>query len=337
MVKTIKKSFTMIELIFVIIILSLIATGSFKAIQMLYMRYYQVNTITKFSITSQVLLDETSEILYYRTPITAIGYSPSDGDFVKLSDVNDSKYKIFEWISEGFDAKDHIGEDISTGYSGFIDLDSSNKNTLTLVAKDFNISDTNQTLNQVFNNNFDLNETVAIIFAGTFDNGDESADIDYKNSFGWHGYDHNKTYTIKSLKQVGADANLTMNDEIKNNRVFSKFYLADTGWSIARGEDIKQDSNCLSQFKMEQNSLEFNNTLFIFYNYRPWKKESFCADPHNNNGENNEGNVSILAKNITSFRVKAVGDHIELKVQFSKPLYRGSDRNITITKQKVTF
>ena len=82
----------MIEIIFVIVILSLIGVGSFKAIQMLYERYYQVNIITKFTIISQTLLDEVGTILYYRTPLTAIGYSPSDGDFKKLEDVDEEKY-----------------------------------------------------------------------------------------------------------------------------------------------------------------------------------------------------------------------------------------------------
>jgi len=81
----VKKTFTLIETIFVIVILGLISVGSFKAIEMLYQRYYQVNTITKFTILSQTLLDEVSTILYYRTPLTAIGYSPTDGDFKKLS------------------------------------------------------------------------------------------------------------------------------------------------------------------------------------------------------------------------------------------------------------
>jgi hypothetical protein len=325
----VKKSFTMIELIFVIIILSLIATGSFKAIQMLYERYYQVNTITHFSITSQTLIDQTSQILYYRIPVTAIGYNPDNGDFKPLKDA-DSNYTIFEWISEAFNAKLHIGNDIQKGYSGFIDLEASNRDTLTLVAKDFNITDVNDTENAIFNRTQDLNETVAIIFAGAFDSGDEGAD--YNNSFGWHGQDHNKIYTIKSFTQDNNDSNLTMNSEIENNRIYAKYYLADSAWGIARGEDIKQNADCIAKFGMSGS--ELNNTLFLFYDYRPWKRKTFCADP---NGSGQTGKVEILAKNVSAFRVKAVNYHIELKVQQTKPLYRGSDRNISISKQKVAF
>jgi len=325
----VKKTFTLIEIIFVIVILGLISIGSFKALEMLYQRYYQVNTITKFSILSQTLLDEVSTILYYRTPLTAIGYSPTDGDFKKLEDIDDDKYKIFEWISEAYDAKKHFGFDIHTGYTGFIDLDASNRDTLTLVTKDFNITDINDTLNKVFNNTQDLNKTVAIIFAGNLDTGVESED--YNNSFGWHGYDHKKVYLINKFKQVKNDANLTMTSDIKGNRIYAKYYLAASAWGIARGADIDKNANCLKNLNID------DNTLLLFYNYRPWQNQTFCADPHHDNSETNEGNVSILAKNITAFRVKAVDYHIELKVQFSKPMYRENDKNITITKQKVTF
>ncbi|RUM56621.1 MAG: hypothetical protein DSY40_01980 [Nautilia sp.] len=331
----VKKSYTMIELIFVIIVLSLIATGSFKAIGALYNRYYEIKTVTHFSMTTQGILNQITTLLYYRVPITAIGYNPDNGDFKPLKDAN-SSYKIAEWIGEAFDAKLHIGNNIGRGYSGFIDLDASDRDTLTLVAEDFNVTDINDTENKIFNTNRDLNETVAIIFAGSFDLGDESANNDYNNSFGWHGHDHNKTYTIHSFKQVNSDANLTMNDEIKNNRIYAKYYLANSAWGIARGENIDQNATCITDFGMEVNSNELNNTLFLFYDYRPWKKDTFCADPNHDNDTRN-GKVAILAKNVTAFRVKAVNNHIELKIQQTKYLYRGSDRNISIAKQKVAF
>ena len=326
----VKKSFTMIELIVVIIILSLIATGSFKAIQMLYERYYQANTITKFSINSQNILDQMGINLYYRISNTAIGYSPSDGDFKKIEKVDNAKYKIFEWITGAFDAKHRIiTNGIGYGYSGFIDLEASNRNTLTLVAKDFNITDINNTLNNVFNNKNDLNQTVGIIFAGTMDTGDIIDD--YNNSYGWHGFAHKKIFLVKKFKQVNNDANLTMNDDIKGNKIYAKYYLPESAYAIARGADINKSANCLNGLNVD------DNTLLLFYNYRPWNNETFCADPHQDNSETNEGNVSILGRDVTSFRVKAVNYHLELKIQLSKPLYRGSDRNITITKQKVIF
>lgn len=325
----VKKTFTLIEIIFVIVILGLISVGSFKAIEMLYQRYHQVNAITKFTILSQTLLDEVSTILYYRTPLTAIGYSPTDGDFKKLEDIDDDKYTIFEWISEANDAKKHFGLEMGMGYSGFIDMSASNRDTLTLVAKDFNYTDINDTLNTIFNNTNDLNQTVAVIFAGNLDTGDTESE--YNDSFGWHGYDHKKVFLISKFTKDNNDTNLTMTDDIKGNKIYAKFYLAASAWGIARGADIDKSASCLANLNVD------DNTLLLFYNYRPWQNETFCADPHQNKTESNSGNVSILSRDVTAFRVKAVDYHIELKVQFEKPLFRGSDKNITITKQKVTF
>jgi len=329
MEKQLKKSFTLLELIVVIVVLALISMGSFKAIEMLYERYYQANVITKFTILSQTTLDEISTILYYRVPLTAIGYNPENGDFKQLEDVDSDNYSIFEWIYGGFDAKKHFGIDKGLGFSNFIDLDASNRDTLTLVAKDFNITDINDTMNAVFNNSWDLNKTTAIIFAGNLDQGETSED--YNNSFGWHGHKHNKVFLIKKVKQVGNDANLTMNDSIKGNRVYAKYYLVVNANAIARGADVDKSAECLKNYKID------DNTLLLFYNYRPWNNETFCADKHINNSETKEGNVSILAQDVTAFRVRSVNYHIELKIQFSKPIFRDNDRNITITKQKVTF
>ena len=324
-----KTSFTLLELIIVIVVLALISVGTFKAIEMLYQRYNETNTITKFSILSQTTLSQVGTIMYYRVPITAIGYSPSDGDFRKLSEVDSDKYTIFEFITEAFNAKQHsLENNVSKGFSGFIDLNASDKNTQTLVAKDFNITDINDTTNAIFNNSNDLNQTVAIIFAGGLDEGDSGDD--YNNSFGWHGNDHNKTYLIIHPKQVFHDANLTMDDDILGNKIYSKYYLASSAWAIARGADINQNKDCVKNLDVD------DNTLILFYNYRPWLHETFCADPIETNGTLS-GNASILAKDITAFNISEVNNHIEIKIQFSKPLFRGSDMNITITKQKAIF
>jgi hypothetical protein len=63
-------------------------------------------------------------------------------------------------------------------------------------------------------------------------------------------------------------------------------------------------------------------------------RETFCADK---NGTGQSGKVAILAKNVSSFRIKEVNYHIELKIQQTKSFYRGNDKNISISKQKVSF
>jgi prepilin-type N-terminal cleavage/methylation domain-containing protein len=328
----VKRAFTLIELIVVIVILGLISIGSFNMLKGMFERYYQSGIITDFSVSSQALLDESSYILYYRIPLTVIGYNPDNGDFKRIQDIDTDDYSVFEWIAEAYDVKKHIIYDIHKGFSGFIDLDASDRDTLTLVAKDFNLTDVNKTENSIFDKNEDLNKTVAIIFAGRFDKGDESANDDYNNSYGYHGNEHKKVFMVKSFKQVDNDTNMTMNDDIKGNKVYAKYYLADSAYAISRGERLNTDADCIKNLDIPND--EVNNTLFLFYDYRPWEKETFCADP---NGSGQSGKVSILSKDVTAFRVRAVGYHLELKVQLEKPIYKGSDKNITIAKQKVAF
>jgi len=327
----VKKSFTLLELIIVIVIMALISVGTFKAIEMLYQRYVQANTITKFSILSQTATTQISTLMYNRVPITAIGYNPDNGDFKQLQDVDDDSYTIIEFIGDAFDAKNHANAEnnATKGYSGFIDLNASNSDTKTLVAKDFNTTDINNTLNAIFNNKQDLNQTVAIIFSGPTGSGDVDEN-DYNNSFGWHGYDHNRTFLISKPKQVDLDTNLTMEAAISGHKIYAKYFLVDTAWAIARGKDINKNKNCLKGLNIK------DDTLILFYNYRPWLHQTFCADKIETNGTL-EGNASILAQNVSAFRVRAINYHIEIKIQFTKPLFKGSDQNISISKQKVVF
>lgn len=328
----VKRSFTVIELIISIVVVSLIVLGTFRALESLYSRYYQANTITKFSINSQVLLDSISKLLYYRIPLSAIGYNPSSGAFEALSGVSTSGFKVFEWMGEAYDAKLQKSDDTSKGYSGFIDLDASEIITRTLMAKDFNASHIESMIQTLFDSSLSLSELTAIVFAGTFDRGDSSIETNFADAFGWHGNSADKIYTIASTHQTGGDNNLTMDASILGNRIFSKFYLVQSAYAIARGADIDTSASCITQKGI--NTSELNDTLFLFYDYRPWKGESFCADP---NGSGQSGKVTILAKEVSAFKVASVGYHLDLRVSFRASFVKGSEKNITVSKQKVAF
>ncbi len=319
----VKKSFTLIEMIFVIVILSIIITGGMMVAEKIYKRNILVSKSLSLQFDTQQVIDKLANLLYYRIPLSAIGYNSKTGDFKYLGEItNTDKYKVFEWIGEAFDIEKGLN------FSGFADLYASKKPTLK--ALDFNTS----FINDVMQNKFDKNlkDACAIIFAGSFDRGDEASLGDYNDSFGWHGNKANYVFLIKDYLQNDNDTNLSLTNydgsEINNKRIYEKFYLVDSAYAIARGADINTSADCIKNLNIPEN--EINNTLFLFYDYRPWKNETFCAD----NKGTAAGKVEVLSKNITGFNIQEINSHLEL---FFKAEYRRGDITIKVSKQKVVF
>jgi type II secretory pathway pseudopilin PulG len=313
-----KKSFTLIEMIFVIVILAFIAIGSFNLISKLYKRNYIAKTASDFEYLSQQLTDQLSILLYNRIPLSVIGYDGKNFKYIGDIDEND-KFPIIEWIGQVDEAKQ------GPNLSGFADLYASKKPILK--ALDFNSSFINDILHNKYNTSDNLDKLTAIIFAGTFDTGEEQAINDYKNAFGWHGNKHKYVFTISNYSQDGNNCNLSLNDT-DDRRIYEKFYLADSAYALALGKDINKNASCIQSLHLKNSRI--NNTLFLFYNYRPWKGDTFCAD---NNG-NPEGNVTVLAQNVKGFKFKKVNSHLEMFFTFFK---KRGDINTTVSKQKVVF
>ncbi len=305
-----RKAFTMVEIIVVIVIMSILSLGTLVSIKHLYLRAAKTDAINTFSSNSQIIVNQISMLLYDRVATSVIGYDPSNGNFESIYNLDDN-FKVLEWIgtaSEALKRRD---------YSGFIDLDASNKDSIKLVSFDINASDLNITEKEKFGS-YNQNDTT-LIFAGAFDTG--VIDGDFNNSFGWHGNDHNLTYDISGIN----DNNITLS--LRPQEIYEKYYIVDSAYAIARGQDINI-STCRAK-----TDIDTNNTLYLFYNYRPWKGETFCADP---NGNGQEGNVTVLSKDVTAFKTGMLNDSIYFELTMSKKI-RGSDTNVTISKQKVVF
>lgn len=314
-----KKAFTMIEIIVVIVIMGILSLGTLISIKHLYIRASKTKTISDFSINSQIVLNQISSLLYNRVPLSTIGYNPNNGNFQSIYDIN-SNFTILQWI--GIASESYIQRD----YSGFVDMDKSDKNTNTIVSFDIRGSNLETTEFKKFGINYtyltpnDANVT-ALIFTGAFDTGLISTD--FNNSFGWHNNAHNIIYDITKIK----DNNITLAK--RPNEIYEKYYLVDSAYAMARGADINI-STCSGYTKT---NIDNNDTLYLFYNYRPWRGETFCADV---NGVNKSGDITILSEHITGFEAGLINDSIYFNLTFNKKI-RGDDNNVTISKQKVIF
>jgi hypothetical protein len=288
--------------------------GVLVVVSKIYKRDYLMIKSYEFESESEIILSKVSNYLYYRIPLSVIGYNPTTKDYKYIGEINDNAYPVLEWIGEFFDAKKEAN------LSGFIDLYASKKPIIKAI--DFNADFINEILKNKYQTDKNLTSFCAIVFAGSFDRGEEWILNDYNNSFGWHGGGKRAIFEIEDYSCGGGDCNLSLKNP--GERIYEKFYLVDSAYAIARAGDLNKSLlvNCPGLFRVD------DNTLLLFYNYRPWKGESFCAD------FNGDGNVSILGRNVKAFRVRSVGGHLEIKITlFSSK----GDINLTISKQKVVF
>lgn len=313
-----RGAFTLIEMIFVVLISAILAMGSFKAMKALYLRSAKAKAVTDMSLRSQIVLDQIGVMLYNRVPNSVIGYDTNESDSCEAIASLTEPRTILEWLGTMDD------ELLNREYDGYIDMGDSNKTTHILSAK--NIDKT-----------LDDTEVINLLFAGSFDEGAEESNSACHGAFGWHGNDSNLSYSINIDNDN--DINLTDSDEYQPEYIYEKYYLSSTAYAIARGENIEQNASCLEKYNMIENSEDINNTLFLFYNFKPFggkngidKGKTFCADT---NGTK-EGNVSILAKNVTAFEAVYFNQTIRINLDMNRTI-RGSKSNVHISKQKVIF
>jgi prepilin-type N-terminal cleavage/methylation domain-containing protein len=300
-----RRGYTLIEIIITVAITGILSIGMFKAFEAITIRSEKAKVFSALSIDSQSAMDQTSLLLYDRIP-ASVKEKAIDGTWHPL-DADDNGFLALEWwgiASESYQ---------NSAYSGFVDMynTDTNKSNLTLVTPQTSktaiegnqSAKWNTSAAAVWNN-------IALVFSQTFDEGGVAA------------------YPI------------TMNTGIDNKIVFTgtppdtiyeKYNLVDSAYAIARGENIDQSAPCITALgKIE----DMNNTLFLFYDYRPWKtgNKTFCADKDN---PDLTGKATVLTTNINDFRASSQGGTVRLKMNMYRVIKAGNP--VRLSKQKVVF
>ncbi len=288
-----RRGVTLLELVIVVVIVSILSVASLKAIGAILVRSYKAKELTRLSLESQIALDQISALLQERVPATTIGYD-GKGGFAPIEEIVDEEgFKILEWI--GFEPL--VSED--GNYSGFIDLLASNKTTRTLATEVHR-------------------DAKAIIFAGSFDRAAVAGD--FQNAFGWHSGRSDEIFEVQKVS-----GGLKIVDAVQPKWIYEKYYLLSSAYAIARGADIDRDAACLDGLDVDE------DTLLLFYDYYPWKGESFCADPKGTQS----GKATILMRDVVGFWALEQDYTLRLVLEVQKEI-RGFSP-IRFTKMKVVF
>lgn len=323
-----KRAFTLLELVVVIVVLGIIAMMSFNAIMNIYSNYFQTRTVNELETQTEIALEQISKRLEHRIKPSVIARK-TDGDFLALNDnrVNlDAKYEILEFIPYAYeifndvislDANDNVIEqDGKAGrYSGYADLAKSSPATgLISLGSNFTTGvvetikditcreDTNATCVDFKNKD----GGIVAIFSDVYYN--------VQSSFGYSNGTVPVSLDIAKVGVKGGQSGLNGNTlEISgfaNKQISEQYHLAYTANAIVpeQSADPKDAANGVFD-------------LNLYYDYRPWMGQGY------KNGEK-----ATLAKNVTRFVFTEKNGVIVLKL-----CMMAKNSEITICKSKAVY
>ena len=322
-----KRAFTLLELVVVIVVLGIIAMMSFNAIMNIYSNYFQTRTVNELETQTEIALEQISKRLEHRIKPSVIARK-TDGAFLALNDsgVNlDAKYEILEFIPYAYeifndvislDANDHVIEQGGKAgrYSGYVDLANSSPTTglispgsnfttgVVETIKDLTCRDETRDATCVDFTKKDGG--VVAIFSDVYYN--------VQDSF---GYKDNSNLDIAKVGVKGGQSGLNGNTlEISGfdgKQISEQYHLAYTANAIVpeQSADPKDAANGVFD-------------LNLYYDYRPWMGEKYKPN----------GEKATLAKNVTRFVFTEKNGVIVLKL-----CMRAKNSEITICKSKAVY
>ena len=318
-----KRAFTLLELVVVIVVLGIIAMMSFNAIMNIYSNYFQTRTVNELETQTEITLEQISKRLEHRIKPSVIARK-TDGEFLALNDsgVNlNAEYEILEFIPYAYeifndvislDANDNVIEQGGKAgrYSGYADLAKSSPATglispgsnfttgVVETIKDLTCKDDTRNSKCVDFENKDGG--VVAIFYDVY--------YDVQNSFGYKGISN---LDIAKVGVKSTDGNTLEISGFGGKQISEQYHLAYTANAIVpeQSADPKDAANGVFD-------------LNLYYDYRPWMGEKYKQN----------GEKATLAKNVTRFVFTEKNGVIVLKL-----CMRAKNSEITICKSKAVY
>ena len=320
-----KRAFTLLELVVVIVVLGIIAMMSFNAIMNIYSNYFQTRTVNELETQTEIALEQISKRLEHRIKPSAIARK-TDGAFLALNDsgVNlNAEYEILEFIPYAYeifndvislDANDNVIEQGGKAgrYSGYADLAKSSPAT-GLISPGSNFTTGVVETIKDLTCREDTNATcvdftkkdggVVAIFSDVY--------YDVQNSFGYKGAG-NLDIAKVGIKggATGVDGDTLEISGFANKQISEQYHLAYTANAIVPEQ---------SQSQADKDNGVFD--LNLYYNYKPWMGQGYKT-----------GEKATLVKNVTRFVFTEKNGVIVLKL-----CMRAKNSEITICKSKAVY
>ena len=327
-----KKAFSMLELIFVIVILGIVSSIGSQIIVQVYESYLMQSAVHNASIKTELAINQLSNRLNYRIDNsmlarktgqtgTTVGVDIHPAGQVPLDET--AHYPILEWIN--YDNDSFIfRKGSAAGWSGFVDLGNT---TQTKFASIYTPGSSLNYIKPIIKHYTGTSDGTggAIIFLGNGTYKDDgagntasyAAPCMYSNDGCIFPVEVSNGVKFK-FKTAGAG------DRAYGEMVYSEFYqYATSAFAVVPERDHTVGDLGSNGGSMITPSTEVWDLRF-YYAYQPWKNDNYL-----------DGKSSILLKNVSVFRFSKETNAIRLKICSVERI--GDEDQISICKEKAVI
>lgn len=324
-----KKAFSLIEVIFVLVILGIVASISSQIIVQVYENYITQRAVYNVSTKTELVSNQIVNRLTYRMQGSTISKkhqvfldnqiligAPAiqDDDWLPLSDIpSGTEYTSIEWI--GYD-NDSFSATQNPSWSGISDYETATVSTFDSPGS--NLSDTATIMSNLSNGKvlFTAASPAALIFS---ENNNFYSDTNEYNQICMGLIPEDGDSNTDCIFRVARNGNtgFTFLDN-KAKIVTERYKLAWSAYAIApedRDGDLNGDG-------VDDDGLY---DLVLYSNYQPWNGENYIQ----------HGTKNILMPNVTVFKFSETAGVIRFKLCASENI--GQDFNVTTCKEKVVI
>ena len=284
-----RKAFSMIELVFVMIVLGIVASIGSQIIVQVYESYISQKAVHNSSIKTELAATQLANRLAYSIPGTVIGRKDATVfNAIENIPAGTSDRVILEWIAEDADSFAAIASAASTGYarspvwSGYADVAASSINSLSTPGSRLTA------LNAIIGNLSGSGiANAAILFPSTYN----------AHTLGYQETPAGTTDGIHPVSGQGGDTSLTL--DAKANRTIKEHYkLAWTAYAVV---PVALTAAQLTARGLPAGELIYD--LNLHYDYQPWDGENYT-----------NGSSQTLIRNVSVFKFTGTGETIRFKI-----------------------
>lgn len=302
-----KKAFTMLELVVVIVVFGIVASIGADIFAALYKNYLRTRAINRLQTQVEISLEQISKLFTYSIKDSIRVKQSAGVAWLPLTDPNahSNLYNQFEWIGISNDSflGNWNGTMVTPGWSGLVDLDNldTNRSTKKLITPGSNLTIAHNIIFSITDGNISMTTASATDKPAVF----------FKNPKEGYNVNNYFTSTTAGYGYPVARSNDTTLEFASNlpAEINEHYYLSHTAYALI------------------PSGAEHDFNLSLHYNYQPWLGEEFNSPTTQ---------IALVAQNVSAFKMMQDGDTIRIKLCIHDN-NQGSDFNFGACKEKVVF
>lgn len=293
-----RRAFTMIELVFVIVVMGILAKFGVEFLAQAYKSFIFSSTNNRLQQNSATTLEFIGTRLQYRIKDSAIARTGAGAAPVALGSASGDAFTVLEWVASDIDG---FRGDTTPYWSGILDLDASSANVLN--SPSTNTANIDTLVGALSSGNSGIADT-ALFFIG--------ANSDVVSGYGWDGNLTLINAQNGTMHPVNAGTNA---DELVSSTgtnfagvdLYEYYKLAWTANAIVYADD---------------GSGKDKGTLTFYYDYQPWLGESYT-----------DGKSAIIMEDVSTFRFMSIDSIVKIQVCVKSDLVE----EYSLCKEKTIF